>query len=72
MGKQRTDWWVNSDNVLALANELVDAGYLGVSRSPDKACKELLYYFSKPWKWSPEWEWFEKHKTMEGFIESQG
>jgi hypothetical protein len=54
------DWWTNSDNVLSLANALVDAGIID-------NIKCLLYYFSKPWKWDMEWKYLQQHKTLDNF-----
>ena len=48
-GGGEEDWFECSDNVNALARHLVaEEEIVGV--------EELLYYFSKPWKWQAEWD----------------
>lgn len=55
------NWYDMRNDVLLLAHELSDYGYL-----PTK--KEMLYFFEKPWKWTEEWNYFiANDNSMDGF-----
>lgn len=46
----RRPWWTDTDNVLVLAHQLLDAGIMD-----DEDTRGVLYLFEKPWKWSQAW-----------------
>ena len=55
------NWYDMRNNVLLLAHELSDCGYLATK-------EDLLYYFEKPWKWTQEWDYYtENNNSMDGF-----
>lgn len=60
MSVKTSRWFDSYDNVLSLANALVNDCYIST-------VEDLLRFFEKPWNWEHEWEWFAQHKTMEGF-----
>ncbi len=41
-------WFENQNNVMRLARWLHERGEFG-------EIKDVLYFFSKPWKWNDEW-----------------
>jgi hypothetical protein len=53
------EWWETHNNVLALARALDDEG--GFSDTD-----EVIDFFEKPWKWSPEWARFRNRKPLDG------
>jgi len=49
-------WHESHDNRIALARHLIEIGRLDVA-------DEVLYFFEKPWKWTPDWEKFQAAKA---------
>lgn len=41
-------WLADRDNITTLARWLVSEGQL-------MTIEDVLYFFEKPWKWTPEW-----------------
>lgn len=67
IGRRETtgeNWFATQSNVDRLAHWLVDNDRLGETK--DEALRNLLYYFSKPWKWTPEWDEFQRQSTVAG------
>ena len=52
-------WFTSYDNVYDLGDALVERGDL-------YTVADLLRYFEKPWKWTPEWEQYAADR--EGFV----
>jgi hypothetical protein len=46
------EWYDDPDNVLAFAQHY----WSGPTYSQRGVVKEILDYFEKPWKWTPEYE----------------
>lgn len=63
-------WYKDKDSCDYLAGKLVEAGLLGVRRSPDLAVQEVLAFYSKPWKWEAEWRHLQVHGTLDNFAEA--
>lgn len=53
-------WHENKHNVQALAEALVDEGFI-------YNCYDLLQFYAHPRLWDAEWQWVEQHGTMAGF-----
>jgi hypothetical protein len=53
------EWWTDHDEVLAFARWYWD----GAAHYPTCPAREILDYFEKPWKWSPEYEGYKEEQA---------
>ena len=56
--------WVNDyNNVTRLGWHLTHEMFLDI--------EQLQAYYEKPWNWTPEWEYLQKHGDLEHFEEQE-
>lgn len=59
-----SDWFESASEVLGFARHLVATGRLdGEDRSHRQTAENVLYFFEKPWKWTPEYEAWKVRKA---------
>ena len=53
------EWWMDHDEVVAFARWYWDGMY-------SKSGRDIIDFFEKPWKWTPEYEGFLKERSADG------